>query len=70
MSTNITLQIITEAEGRIVTTDLPGTYSDRERAMRAAKKAAGRGAQYTGDGISLRYSGPVGTVYLCGATPR
>jgi hypothetical protein len=64
---SITLEIVTDgANGKMIATaPIGGVYTSRERAMNAAKKLAGRGAQYCGDGLSIRYTGPAGTVYVC-----
>lgn len=62
----ITLQILTEdAQGRVTFARIGGVYTSREKAMNAAKKLAGRGAHYFGDGLSIRYVGDAGTVYVC-----
>jgi len=42
-----------------------GSYSTRVKAMAAAKRLAGRGADYCGDGLGIRYAGEAGTVYVC-----
>jgi len=62
----IQLQIATEVEGMVHFEPVGGVYTSREKAMNAAKKLAGKGAIYWGDGLSVRYSGAAGTVYLCG----
>lgn len=65
MDKKITLQIATtDEQDRVSFAPLAGVYGTRKQAMTAAKKAAGRGAKYTGDGLSVRYSGPAGTVYV------
>lgn len=62
----ITLQLANEDEaGRITFSPVGETYGTREKAMNAAKRLAGRGAKYWGDGLSIRYAGPNGTVYVC-----
>jgi hypothetical protein len=61
----ITLQIATEdTQGRVTFSSVGSAYASRAKAMSAAKKLAGRGASYCGDGLSIRYAGPHGTVYL------
>lgn len=64
MTIRLSLTTLT-SDGKLEFTDLPATYPNRRAAMVAAKRAAGRGARYTGDGLSIRYSGANGTVYLC-----
>lgn len=67
----ITLEIATgDDQGRVQFASVGGSYHDRAKAMTAAKKFAGRGSVYTGDGLSIRYSGPNGTVYLCADRPN
>lgn len=61
---NVQLATSTET-GSIQFARLPGEYATKAQAMKAAKKAAGRGARYTGDNLSIRYSGPNGTAYVC-----
>ena len=66
MARNITLQIATEdSKGRIAFAPVGGTYTTREQAMTAAKRLSGKNAKYCGDGLSVRYAGDAGTVYLC-----
>ena len=62
---SITLQICTSTvDGKITFASIGGVYTSREKAMKAAKGFAGRGAEYCGDGLSIRYAGDAGTVYL------
>lgn len=62
-----TLQICTRTDDEKLTfAPIGGVYTSRGKAMAAAKRFAGKGARYTGDGLSVRYTGDVGTVYLCG----
>jgi len=66
MARNITLQIATEdSDGRIAFAPVGESYTTRKQAMTAAKRLAGKGAKYWGDGLSVRYAGDAGTVYLC-----
>lgn len=70
----ITLKIATQADADspVRFSDLPGEWkiADVGKAMAVAKKAAGKGARYCGDGLSIRYAGEAGTVYLRGVSPR
>ena len=63
---SLTLQIATEdAQGRIAFAPIGTEYSTWGKAMNAAKRFAGKGAKYWGDGLSVRYAGANGTVYVC-----
>lgn len=60
----ITLQIATNVDGKLNFKPIGEVYSSRKQAMDAAKKLAGKGAHYWGDGLSVRYAGAAGTVYV------
>lgn len=64
--TMYTLQLATQASAGAPVTFAPlgDAYSTRKNAMVAAKRLAGKGAHYWGDGLSIRYAGDHGTVYV------
>ena len=64
--TMYTLHLATQASAGAPVTFAPrgDSYSTRERAMVAAKRLAGKGAHYWGDGLNVRYAGDQGTVYV------
>jgi hypothetical protein len=50
--------------GDIVETEFVGDFGGLDAAMAAAKKAAGRGAEYVTKGVDRGYAGPSGIAYV------
>jgi len=58
------VDLVFESDGGRIRTKRIGRYRSIEKAMKAAKRAAGRNASFVKKGIDMMYVGPNGAAYF------